>query len=82
MQNSSDLFASLWELESLKQVLEYEDVIRRAIPHAPAELAAAGAAILHGRPSEGTRKDALREMAARLRPYLPVLTGVIPPPPC
>ncbi len=72
-----DMFAAYVEYDNMKQVLEYEDIIRRAIPHCPEiALVEAGTAILHGRPTEGTRKDRLREVANLLKPYLP---GAIPP---
>ena len=62
----------------MRQVLEYEALIRAAIPHAPPDLAAEGRALLQGRPETGTRKDALRDLAYRMGQVVPAAV-VVPP---
>jgi hypothetical protein len=67
----------------MKEVLEFEDIVRRAMPRArdeaPLDLVASAIAIMQGRKPLpfGSRKDQLRVIAEQMKAFLPIEKPVL-----
>jgi hypothetical protein len=66
----------------MKEVIEFEDIIRRATPRArdeaPIALIAEALAIMRGLPpaGSGSRKDNLRRIADQMKAFLPITVEI------